>query len=69
MVDLDQGLHIGAEEVLADADAGHERAAAPRADHMARLVAAHDGDRVGAVQACGRADHRRAQGSPVPQGL
>ena len=58
---LDQRLHVGTEEVFADADADAERAAAARADHMAGLVAADDGDRIGAVQAADRLLHGLAQ--------
>ena len=53
---LDQRLHVGAEEVFAFADAGDERRAAPRADDVAGLIAAHDRDRVRAVEALRRAD-------------
>jgi hypothetical protein len=41
---------IRREERLAVADAEHQRRAEPRADDAVRLVAAEDGDRVGAVQ-------------------
>ena len=53
---LDQRLHVGAEEMLALADAGDERTAAARADDVSGRIATHHRDRVGAVQALGRVD-------------
>ena len=49
--DLDQRLHVGTQEVLADADAHAQRTAAARADHVAGMVAVQHSDRVRATQA------------------
>ena len=57
----DQRLHVGAEVVLAFADADHQRASAARADHVAGLVAVHHRDRIRAVQSASRGEHRVAQ--------
>ena len=57
----DQRLHVGAEVVLALADADHQRAAAARTDDVAGLRAVHHRDRVGAVQAPRGLEHGRAQ--------
>ena len=59
--DLDQRLRIGAEEVLADADAHQQRRAAARTDHAVGLLAAEHGDRIGALQFTHGGQHRLAQ--------
>ena len=44
----DDGVDVAREEVLALADAKHQRRAASRADQQLRVVPVHDGDAVGA---------------------
>jgi hypothetical protein len=58
----DEGRDIGAEEVLALADADHERRVVTRGDHLAGLVAVHGEQGEGAAES---RDHRAEGGLEV----
>ncbi len=56
--DRAQREHVRGEEVLADADADHQRTADTRTDQSIRLVARHHADRIGAFELLDRQPHR-----------
>ena len=59
--ELDEGGDVGAEEVLALAEADHERRVAASADDDAGLVGVHGEEREGALEPVDDGEHRRGQ--------
>jgi hypothetical protein len=56
-----QGMNVGGEVMLVEADAEHQRAAGPGPHYHARLLGPQDRDREGSAQARGRLAHRAEQ--------